>query len=168
MMADHATITYCPVCGYRGWKISGRSERRHKLWFGLVKLLWEAHQNPQEKWEDIERLRYWLTVKAGHYEEKLLLKQFELNAMPHLPSLIEAVLQGEERKRMFAVMRTNGTLSVRRAKSIAWHKMREEEFIELVNRGMDIVVSMVPEMPRSHALSALKEITGLNALEWLE
>ena len=164
-MTDHTTITYCPTCGYRGWKVGSRSERRHRLWFGLVKLLWESHQNPRKHWEDMGRLRYWLTVKAGKYDE---LWRVPADKIMELIPAMKAMLVGNGRKRTFFIEMDDGSISVRRARSIAWHKMKEDEFIELVNMGMDIVVLMVPSLPRSDALSHLKEITGLNVLEMLE
>ena len=154
----------CPVCGYEHGT-SKRSYERHKLWFGLVRLLWKAHPEPCRHWEDQERLRYWLTVEAGEYDE--LWRVTTDKAIELIPAM-KAMLVGEERKRTFFVPLEDGSISVRRARSIAWGKMSEERFGVLVNKGMDIVAEMVPDLPRSDALSHLKEITGLNVMEWLE
>lgn len=88
-----------------------RSQKFHRLYFGLLNMVYENSEWCEETWPKFERFREAVQMQAGHFEET---KSIRGNTMY-------------------------------RAASIAFHKMDDDQFHELFNRVVDIVINHVPE-----------------------
>jgi len=151
----------CPVCGYAGQK-SERSIRRLRLMHAMCDMLWKAYEGDENRWASRERLRYWLTVKAGFYDVMAVIPAASVDR--NMLSMISNIMKDESPK-VFFVPRNDGSIEIRKAKSVAFGKMSEEEFGELLDRMMDVVVQMIPSITHENIKSHLEEITGLNFAE---
>ena len=151
----------CPVCGYAGQK-SERSINRLRMMHAMCDMLWKAYEGSSECWESRERLRYWLTVKAGFYDVIAVIPAASVDR--NMLDMISGFMKSESPK-VFFVPRKDGSIEIRKAKSVAFGKMSEEDFGELLDRMMDVVVEMIPSITHEHIRSHLEEITGLNFAE---
>ena len=150
----------CPVCEQETKK-SPRSLRRMRMLHGLVSMLFDGLPDDKRP-PDKERLRYWMAVKIGSYDVKAVFPAESLEE--NMIAMFKQVMTGASKKYFFVPI-DGGLIEIRKAKSISFGKMSEDDFANVLDRYIDLTVKMLPGVKKKHIRSHLMEITGLNTLE---
>ena len=142
----------CPVCGTPQNLKSERSLRRHRFFFALINLFQDALEEGEYP-SDPERFRYWVTVSCGFYDH------LGWYLVEQIPSIIQE-LAG---KKVFFIQDGNW-IGIRKARSIAFKAMNDDEFGKLVDKAIDLAVKHIGSA-REEIRAELAEICGVG---WLE
>jgi len=149
----------CPVCGHnQEAKIGCRSYQQLKLFFALVDLIWRATGDGENRpFPNRERLRKWLTVNAGFYNEVDVPAQ-------NLSDVLLSELARSAPDLFFVP--SGGSLRVLKAKSIKFSKMKPGDFGEMLNRSIDVTITkLIPGMKRSDLVREIEQIAGIGMKE---